>query len=82
MPDYASEPLHATVLQAFARHGVTGEVRYVPSAGVDEAIFVVAPRGAATMDERDVTVTLTSILTRKVWVATESEAWRGKTAVL
>jgi hypothetical protein len=67
----------------FAQHGVAGDdVRVAVPLGDDEAVFVLSTEAAAGMQERDLTLALTDLLGRKVWVATDGAIWEGRTQPL
>jgi hypothetical protein len=72
----------AAIKSLFERHGVKGTVGVKTPIEADEAIFVVSPTTAATMNERALTEALTELLDRKVWVVTEDPPWRGDSVPL
>ena len=67
----------------FKEYGVAGtDIRVVVPLDADEAIFVIPPAAAAGMRELELTVALSALLNRKVWVATDGPQWRDHTEPL
>jgi hypothetical protein len=67
----------------FKEYGVTGtDIRVVVPLDADEAIFVIPLAAAAGMRELELTVALSTLLKRKVWVATDGPQWRDHTEPL
>ena len=66
----------ARVLAVFVRHGVDpGEVFVAAPVAADEAIFVLK---AAVFPEAVLTRELMSLLSRKVWVTSDSPVWADR----
>lgn len=64
-----------TIKQLLERFGVSGPVRVLTPVADDEAIFLVPTAAAALMNERELTIALTNLLKRKVWVTTDGPEW-------
>lgn len=75
------DPQQAEAIRAlFAEHSVTGEdIRVLVPQNDDEAVFVISTTAAAGMQERELTMALSALLRRKVWVVTDGPQWRGRT---
>ena len=79
-----SSPAWANQARAlFKKYGVTGnDIRVVVPLDADEAIFIISPSAAAGMRELELTLALSRLLKRKVWVATDGPQWRDRTEAL
>lgn len=67
----------------FKEFGVAGtDIRVVVPLDADEVVFVIPPAAAAGMRELELTVALSTLLKRKVWVATDGSQWRDHTEPL
>jgi hypothetical protein len=77
VPDWLDDSTRQRLVDLFRIHGVSGSVSLMPTTGRDEAIFLVAPRDAATMREASLIPALMNALGRKVWVVTDDSAWSG-----
>lgn len=82
LPDFATEPLRSAVIRVFRDNGAQGTVTYVPADDRTEVLFVLTTSGGAAMNQRNIVVSLTALLDRKVFVTTESAATDGRTAAL
>jgi hypothetical protein len=76
------DPTSDVIMAAFRRYGVSGPVAEASPRAADEAVFVVTPEGAASMQEDELTKALQILLGRKVWVTTDGRVWKGKTRPL
>jgi hypothetical protein len=83
-PCSMSSPAWANQARAlFKTYGVTGnDIHVVVPLDADEAIFVISPSAAAGMRELELTLALSRLLKRKVWVATDGPQWRDRTEPL
>ena len=85
MVDYASPMASPDVLDdvrgLLAAYGVVGPVRWLHDSE-DEWIFLVTTRGAANMNEAQLTLALQAVLHAKVWVTTDGPEWDERGAFL
>ena len=70
----SDDAVRNAVVGVFRDHGVAGQVFAVPTEGSDEAIFAVSTTDAARMREAELTIALTQLLSRKVWVTTDTSS--------
>lgn len=65
--------------KVLAAHGIRGPVQIARERGADELVILLSPDMAAGINEDRLVRELQNKLHRKVWVVTESDAWRGQT---
>ncbi|TMF86700.1 MAG: hypothetical protein E6I07_08240 [Chloroflexi bacterium] len=74
--------LREQILKLFREHGVIGQISQAVPEEADEAVFVVSPKSAAEMRERELTMSLMSLLRKKVWITTDGDHWKNLTKPL
>jgi hypothetical protein len=76
-PDESLTERERELVRAYLRQqGLLEPVRIATPRGTDELIILLPPDVAAGINEDRVTSELQQLLSRKVWLATLSEAWK------